>query len=309
MVTTDELQQRVAAVFTEAFGRTPLTERLQDIAGEASELCRATDLTNLKEEAGDLLASLLQLLNECGWKADERALATLRKIEKRKLQYKSLGRKVKVALLGGAFDPIHIGHIEVAKFVLDTSRTFDEVWLVPCFEHMFGKEMTAAEHRLAMCEFAAAEDGRIRTFDYEIRNELQGATYNFCKRLLDEDFAKDQFDFSIIIGQDNANTFHKWVDYEHVERMMRFVVVPRKGVEMDPKVQWYMKPPHIYLVGEESPVTDISSTHVRAIFKADHGLSTRKALEAFLHPDVYAYTREHNLYPADSRAPFTKEKD
>ena len=305
-MSTDELQKRVNEVFTDAFGRTPLKERLDDIAKEAQELCRATDIINMKEEAGDLLATLFQLLNECEWRAKERVEATLHKIERRKLQYKSLGRKLKVALLGGAFDPIHVGHIQLAKFVLDTSQTFDEVWLVPCYEHMFAKEMIAAEHRLAMCEFAAAEDGRIRVCDYEIKNKLRGETYHFVKRLLEEDFAKDECNFSLIIGQDNANGFESWVNYELLEKMIRFVVVPRKGTEVDPEVQWYFKQPHIYLAGDDSPIADISSTNVRQIFKAYTLLDRRKALEVFLHPDVYAYAREHNLYPTDPRIPFNK---
>ncbi len=301
-----ELQKKVQATFTESFGRTPLRERQQDILGEAIELHRATDLVNLREEAGDLLCSLIQLHNECDWDITERAQATLDKIKGRQQQYKSLGRKLKVAILGGAFDPIHKGHIQTAKFVLDTSKTFDEVWLAPCNEHMSGKEMTAAEHRLAMCELAAAGDGRIRVLDYEIKNKLRGETYHFLKRLLEEDFAKNEFDFSYIIGQDNANDFDSWVNYEHLERMMRFIVVPREGVKANPEAQWFLKPPHIYLASGDSPIGNISSTQVREIFKI--GNRAHRAMDTLLHPDVLAYAREHNLYPETPRTPFSEEK-
>ena len=108
-------QNKIAEKFTMAFGRTPIKQRLEDILGEAIELSRFVDIPNLKEEAGDLLCSTIQLCNECGWNADELIDATLTKIDRRKEQYKSLGRKTKIAALGGAFNPITLGHIEVAR--------------------------------------------------------------------------------------------------------------------------------------------------------------------------------------------------
>lgn len=169
-----EAQQRVGETFTTAFGYTPLSERVQDILGEALELSKHTSVLNVKEEVGDLLASVLQLCNESGWDADEVLQATLDKIRHRMPQYKTLGRKLRVAILGGAFDPVTKGHIEVAKFVLDTSRVFDEVWLTPCFRHMNGKQMESARQRLRMCEIAAKVDGRIKVWDYEVSHELAG---------------------------------------------------------------------------------------------------------------------------------------
>ena len=185
------LQDKVKQVFTEAFGRTPLKQRLDDILGEAIELSRATDILNLREEMGDALASLIAGAEECGWNYTELVQATLDKIEKRKRQYKSLGRKIKVATLGGAFDPITLGNIEVARYVLNTSKTFDEVWLLPCYGHMFGKEMASSEQRVAMCKLAI-HDPRIKVCEYEITNQLSGETYQTVKLLLEEDFAKNQ---------------------------------------------------------------------------------------------------------------------
>ena len=52
-----EIQKKVNDIFTKAFIHTPLTKRLEDIAGECRELCNYTNLANLKEESGDLLAS------------------------------------------------------------------------------------------------------------------------------------------------------------------------------------------------------------------------------------------------------------
>lgn len=263
-----EIQSNVSQTYLDAFGSTPLRQRLEDIRGETDELCRYTDLRNLREETGDLLSSLIQLCNEAGWSVDELIGENLSKIRRRMSQYHGLGRKKKVALFGGAFDPITNGHIEVAKLVLDTSKTFDEVWFMPCYQHMYNKQMTPAEDRLAMCELAI-DDARIKTFDFEIRNQFAGETYHTVKQLLDEDFAKHTHDFSMIIGMDNANTFHQWVNFEDLERMIRFVVVPRKGEDRDSTTDWYLKRPHIYLSPDNS-IPQISSSKIREWFRAFH---------------------------------------
>jgi nicotinate-nucleotide adenylyltransferase len=285
-----QLQKDIDRAFNDAFGRTPLRERLQDVLRQAIDLSRYVDYRSLKEEAGDLLCSLLQLFNECEWDAEAQARATLAKIEARLPQYRSLGRKLSVAVFGGAFDPVTLGHVGVARFVLDTSGTFDEVWLMPCAEHMHGKRMADAAHRLEMCRLAARRDGRIKVFDYEARHPSAGETYHLVKRLLAEGFARDRYDFSLVIGQDNANSFEAWVNAAELERMIRFVVVPRKGIESDPAGAWYLRPPHIYLVAQ-NPIMEISSTRVRAMLAAGD-----QAVSNYVDENVLNYIREHSLY-------------
>jgi nicotinate-nucleotide adenylyltransferase len=258
--------------------------------GEAIELCRSIDTKNRKEEAGDLMSSLLQLMNEEGWEVDILVKECLEKINRRQSQYKTLGRKIKIALLGTAADPITNGHIQVAQFVLNTSKTFDEAWILPCFSHLYNKKMASPKDRLNMCELAVQVDGRIKVFDYEIKNKLSGETYHTAVSLINEDFAKDKYDFSFIIGLDNANTFDKWVNYEHLEQMVRFVVVPRKGVERDKKVNWYLKPPHIFIETDNFPVMDISSSLIRKNIK--EGISC----EGLIDPKVEKYIISKNLY-------------
>lgn len=283
-------QEKVAAVFKRNFGYTPLNERMKDIQNEFFELMKWQDVQNLKEEAGDLMASLIQLHTECGWDVDENVQATLDKIKGRHLQYKSLGRKTKVAILGGAFDPITIGHIQTAQFVLNSSGEFDEIWIMPAFKHMYGKEMAAAQDRLEMCKLAAEVDKRIKVFPFEINNELAGETYNFFKRLKTDDKLNERYNFSMVIGQDNANTFHKWVNFEELERMVRFVVIPRKGIERDMDVDWYLKAPHIFL-NKETDIMEISSTQIREGMK-----SKFRGMTSGLNPEVLKYIITHKLY-------------
>src|SRR5205823_3701389 len=146
-----------------------------------------------------------------------------------------------------------------------------------------GKSMASPEERLDMCRLAARMDGRIKVFDYEVKNQLHGETYFLSKRLLEEDLARNRCDFSLIIGLDNANNLPTWPNSAELERMIRFVIVPRKGVEPGPGPKWYLQPPHIYLQ-DENPVVEISSTEVRQMLR-----SHDERIRQFLDPAVLEY--------------------
>ncbi|MFW6225456.1 MAG: nicotinate (nicotinamide) nucleotide adenylyltransferase [bacterium] len=284
------LQKQVKETFEYHFGYTPLNERLKDIQNEFFELMKWQDINNIKEETGDLLASLIQLCNESGWDVEELIQSNKDKISKREKQYRTLGRKVKVAILGGAFNPVTKAHIQLAQFVLNTTGEFDEVWLMPAYNHMFNKQMESPEDRLEMCRLAAQVDGRIKVFDYEIKNKLAGETYNLFKRLKQDDELNNKYNFSMIIGIDNANSFHKWVNFQELERMVRFVVVDRKGFERDESVDWYLSKPHIYLNNEDG-VMEGSSTIVRELLN-DNDISVEK----YIDNKVLEFIKNNKLY-------------
>lgn len=278
---TQELQDRIRESF-KIFG--------ENIKKEFLHLVRYRTPENLKEEVGDLMSSLIQLCNEKGWTIDDVIGNTITKIDRRKEQYGALGRRLDVAILGGAFDPIHNGHIQLAQHVLNNSGVVDEVWLMPPDAHMYGKKMASPEDRLEMCRLAAERDRRIRVFDYEIKNKLAGETYFFFKKLLTEKDLNEKYEFSMIIGLDNANSFDKWVNYKYLEKMVRFIVVPRKGVERDPKVDWYLRPPHVFMK-EETDIMEISSTQVRKMLQENDPNITK-----YLDPKVVDYIKEKGLY-------------
>jgi nicotinate-nucleotide adenylyltransferase len=200
-------------------------------------------------------------------------------------------KKTNIAILGGAFDPVTRGHVQVALFVLKACKIFHEVWLMPCFKHIYSKKMTRPEHRLAMCELAAAKHGRVKVFDYEIEKRFDRGTYYLMKELLDEDFVKNRYDFSLIIGQDNANTFDHWVEHDALKKLIRFVIIPRQGVDADPSVDWYLQSPHIYLAAEK-PVMKVSSTEVRELLKKGEYTGTGRLLP----PGVLEYIKSNHLY-------------
>lgn len=297
IVTLNDLLRIINRRYISIFGRTPLKQRLDDILKETLELTRYTDLRSMREEAGDLLTSLLQLLNECDWDPNELIIENLRKVTRRKDQYRSLGRKTQVAILGGALDPIHEGHIQAAKLVLDNSNIFDEVWIMPCYKHIYNKKMMKPEHRLKMCEIASQKDGRLVVSDYEIKNKFRGETYNLAKRLLEDKMYSSSHSFSFIIGLDNANTFSDWVNYEELERLIRFVVIPRSGEIRKKGVYWFLKSPHIF-IESDTPIIEMSSTYIRKILSEKYKNSAdflRSTIEG-LDEGVKNYIFEQGLY-------------
>lgn len=287
------MQDKIKKIYEEIFGYTPLTERLDDIQKQFLNLYRYNDINDLKNHTGNLLSTLIQLCNESGWDMNKLIQQNLDLIESRKEQYQTLGRKKRIALYGGAFDPPTKGHMQVAEFVLNTSGVFDEVWFMPANTHMYNKSMRSTNDRLKMLELMTAKDGRMKVFDYEIKHNLSGETFKMVKHLLSNP-EYENFDFSMIIGQDNANTFDKWVNYKHLETMLSFVVVPRKGVERDPEVNWYLNKPHIYLQ-KETEIMEISSTDVRDIIKQGKPYQLIN-LNKYVDNDVINYILNKKLY-------------
>jgi len=195
--------------------------------------------------------------------------------------------KIDVGILGLSADPPTLGHIQLAQFVLN-SCNLDEVWLLPANIHVYNKNMVDSNHRLKMCEIAAKVDKRIKVFDYEIINNLKGDTYTFLKNLKNEKDLNDNFNFSLIIGLDNANTFNKWKNYKKVEKMIKFIVVSRNGIERDLNVNWYLKSPHVFLE-QKSQIVQSSSSQIRENLK-------NKNVDSTIDKNVLNYILKNKLY-------------
>lgn len=285
-----QIQQKINEVFVNSFGHSSLRERHQDILNEAIELTRTVDIRGLKEETGDLLCSTIQSCSENGWELEEVIQLTIDKILRRQKQYKTLGRKRRVVIQGGAFNMVHNGHIDAAKIVLNHSSDFDEVWLTPCFRHLYGKQLEKPENRLEMCRLAAKTDARIKVFDYEIVHEFQGETYHFMKLLLNDTAYKDLYSFSIMIGLDNANTIEQWSNYQDLLKIVPFVVINRQGYIFE-RAEWCLEQPHRYIHPDVPPV-DISSTKLRDFCK----IKDYEALSIYLDKEVIEFIKANNLY-------------
>ena len=111
---------------------------------------------------------------------------------------------------------------------------------------------------------------------------------------MEEHELTEKYQFAMVIGLDNANSFDKWVNYEDLERLAQFVVIPRKGVQRDLNVDWYLKKPHIFL-NMETDIIEISSTEIRGLFHLNSSQADSELLKV-LDKDVFNYIMKNNLY-------------
>src|SRR4030043_1589263 len=161
-----------------------------------------------------------------------------------------------IGVFGGSFDPITIGHLEVAQYILD--NTFIKyILLTPCYSHSFGKKISSPIIRLKMCKLVCKYFYNIKISNFEIKNKLSGSTYEFMIKFKQK-YKDENFNFFNIIGMDNANDFMLWHNYDELINSFQFIVVPRNGVERNNDIDWYLQGNHIFL--DKCNVTDISST-------------------------------------------------
>jgi nicotinate-nucleotide adenylyltransferase len=185
----------------------------------------------------------------------------------------------RVALFGGSFNPPHVAHQLVALYVLET-QPVDELWFVPTYTHPFGKELVAYEHRVAMCELAAAPLGS-RASASRAEAELAARPGFVASRTLDlvELVAAQGHAPRLVIGADilaDAAKWHRWADV--VAKAPR-IVVGRAG----------HTPPGSGAT--EVTMPEISATRVRDLLA--RGASDVTGL---VPRDVLRYIAQHHLY-------------
>ena len=141
-----------------------------------------------------------------------------------------------------------------------------------------------------MCELVITKEPKIKVFGYEIKHKLH-CTYDFLIYLSLQP-KMNKYEFSYIIGLDNANSFDRWIESEKLKNMARFITVSRQGIKPNKKIDWYRKSPHIYLEAKDA-IINISSTQIRKWIEEGN---FPKVFDS-LHPAVYYYAvMKHNLY-------------
>lgn len=192
----------------------------------------------------------------------------------------------KIGILGGSFDPIHMGHIFMAVHAYEQYQ-LDRVWLIPNGHapHKDEDKMADATHRLAMCELVAKKYTFMETCDIEITSEEYSYTYLTMQKL-----AKmyPEYEFYFILGADSLDYFDKWRHPEIITSLCKLLVVNRDEFtieDMENKMKRINThfPADIFIV--HCPKYDVSSTEIR------HG----KKLEDVL-PEVKDYMLENHLY-------------
>jgi len=133
-----------------------------------------------------------------------------------------------IALLGGSFNPPHVGHLMAAWYVLATEPV-SEVWLLPSYSHPFGKTLVRFEERVELCRLAAATIRGLHVCTAELElaaDPLVGKT----ARTLEHLRAKHpDLRFALVIGTDILAETDKWYRWDRVQELARVVAGSRTG--------------------------------------------------------------------------------
>ena len=206
-----------------------------------------------------------------------------------------------VAVLGGAFDPVHMDHIRVAKTCLEKGFC-DEVWFMPSPDRWDKKLNACPEDRFAMLELAMEGDPRLVLSDLEIRQGDYRGSYIFLMGLKEE---FPDINFRLLTGADTYDGIPRWRDPLNfygtnynghlLLRDIELIVFARKGYGK-PDLEKHVAngyAPLLWLGPEEGFNGKYSSTEIRRSL-----LKNREKCPEGLEPSVYRYIIDNDLYRA-----------
>ncbi|CAA0195500.1 putative nicotinate-nucleotide adenylyltransferase [Tenacibaculum maritimum] len=189
-----------------------------------------------------------------------------------------------VGLYFGTFNPIHIGHLIIANYMVENSD-LDEIWMVVTPHNPFKKKSTLLDnyHRLEMVFKATEGYDKIKPSDIEFNLPQPNYTVHTLAHI-SEKYPDHQF--NLIMGEDNLKGLHKWKNYETILEDYEVYVYPRIS---EGKVATQFDNHHkIHRV--EAPIIQISSTMIRNQIK--EGKNSKPLLSA----TVWKYIDEMNFY-------------
>ena len=189
---------------------------------------------------------------------------------------------MKIGLYFGTFNPIHVGHLIIANHLAEFTD-LEEIWMVvtPHNPHKNKSTLLDDHHRLQMVFLATESYDKIKPSDIEFKLPQPNYTVNTLAHLKDK---FPQHEFSLIMGEDNLNSLHKWKNYEYILEYHELYVYPRMA-ETDEKA--HIESPKIHVV--KAPVVEISSTFIR------NSIREKKNVKPMLPEKVFEYLT-HNLF-------------
>lgn len=184
---------------------------------------------------------------------------------------------MRTGLFGGAFNPFHNGHLEIARTAIREAK-LDRVILIPSGNAPHKKESKAVsrEKRLEMVKRAVSGEEKMEVSDYELcRNEVSysAETVEHFRRIYPED------ELFFIVGDDSYNALDKWFQPHRITAVCTMLVFPREGAQV--------KPPAVAI---PMPRVEVSSSKIREKIKSG------KDFANLLPKSVFDYIIEERLY-------------
>lgn len=189
---------------------------------------------------------------------------------------------IKTGIYGGSFNPIHNGHIALAKAFL-RQAALDEVWFVVSPQNPFkvNDHLLDDRWRLRLTEAALQGETRLMASDYEFHLPKPSYMWHTLQSMSRE---YPDREFTLLIGGDNWTTFHRWYHADDILSHYSLAVYPRKDNPIDTATL----PPNVQLINAE--LLDISSTEVR------HRITKGQDISHLVPPRVAELITKNHLY-------------
>ncbi|MGA1225745.1 MAG: nicotinate (nicotinamide) nucleotide adenylyltransferase [Tamlana sp.] len=191
---------------------------------------------------------------------------------------------MKVGLFFGSFNPIHIGHLVIANHIAEYSD-LDQIWFVVTPHNPFKKKSSLLDNyqRLEMVYLATKDYTKLKPSDIEFNLPQPNYTVNTLAYLQEK---YPDYEFALIMGEDNLKSFHKWKNHEIILQNHHIFVYPRISEnKVETQFDSHKKIHHI-----DAPIMELSSTFIRKAIKA--GKNVKPMLPEF----VWEYLDEMNFY-------------
>jgi nicotinate-nucleotide adenylyltransferase len=190
-------------------------------------------------------------------------------------------RRFRLGIYGGTFDPVHHGHLLLARDVLEQLR-FDAILFVPCAQSPFKhrRPRVTDAQRLAMLRLAVKTNPRFWVTRCELVRPVPSYAVDTAREI-QEAFPRAKLFW--LIGADQLADLDRWHQVEDLRGLVTFVLLPRKD-EAEPAVPWgVLGLPHPRRV-------DISATEIR------HRVKSRLPIDHLVPAPIVAYIKRHGLY-------------
>jgi nicotinate-nucleotide adenylyltransferase len=190
----------------------------------------------------------------------------------------------KIGILGGTFDPIHLGHLVLAEQVKEKLK-LDQVIFIPCFRspHKTRQKLSPAKDRLRMLQLALEGNSSFSVSDIELKRKGLSYTVDTLKELKDL-YPNSQIYF--LTGSDVPSELGAWKDPEQIYRLAKVVIATRPGFDkLDPRNQFAEKSIVVPITG-----IDVSSSEIRRRVKKG------KSIKYLVSSRVEDFIRRKKLY-------------
>lgn len=188
---------------------------------------------------------------------------------------------MKVGIFGGTFDPIHLGHLITATYVLE-KRNLDKIIFIPCFVSplRIGEKHASSIQRINMIKDAIKDYPHFDVSDIEIKREGISFTIDTINQL------REQYsDIELIIGFDNLLVLEKWKSPDEILSLVNIVVLNRKVEEQILENRFFMR---VNIV--DTPVIEISASQIR------NRVSQSLSIDFLVPISVKEYIYKNKLY-------------